>query len=211
MLSERISQHVAADPAVSSITSPLQDVNSCHTEDKCEINLNFTTQNNRIRMRGWNVRRGASEGHRQRNNYANSPPLCLTSNNTALYICKDWQDAVHTALLSAPSHARAVTPDGWPLSAARLLGQPSHFIQTDKHKQRPKLSHVARVARQGSSAAGRQDGDRPLLLRKLETRQRLKDLISAGFINPAEVKSTWLALWIYSAVGDLDTTKESWW
>ena len=93
-------------------------------------------------LRGGNVwwkRRRASEGHRQRDHYANSAPLCLTSNNTALYICKAWQDTVHTALLSERSHARAVTPNGWPLSAMRLLGQSSHFIRTDAHKHWQKL------------------------------------------------------------------------
>lgn len=137
-------------------------------------------QNNRIKMaqvlRGWNAWwkwHRASEGHQQRDHYANVPPLCLTSNNTALYICKGWQDTVHTALLSERSHARMVTPNGWPLSAMRLLGQTSHFIQTHIHWQ--KLSLVAHFASQGSNVAGR--WDRPLFLRHLETCQKLNTVI----------------------------------
>lgn len=97
----------------------------------------------------------ASEGHQRRNHYANSPPLCLTSNNTALYIYKAWQDTVHTALLSKRSHARVVTPNGWPLSARRLLGQTPHFTPagTHTHTQTPAKSphaaqgshHISRV------------------------------------------------------------------
>lgn len=100
-------------------------------------------QNQMVQVpRGWNVWHRASEGQQQRNHYANSRPLCLTSNNTALYICKAWQDTVHTGLLSKWSHARLVTPNGWPLSALRLLGQTSHFIPTDAHEHWHKLSHV---------------------------------------------------------------------
>lgn len=66
-------------------------------------------QNQMVQVpRGWNVWHRASEGQQQRNHYANSRPLCLTSNNTALYICKAWQDTVHTGLLSKWSHARLV-------------------------------------------------------------------------------------------------------
>lgn len=59
--------------------------------------------------------------------------LCLTSNNRVLYICKGWQVTMHIS--PEQSHARAVTPDGWPLSARRRPGQTSHFIQTDVQTQ----------------------------------------------------------------------------
>lgn len=151
------------------------------------------------RLKWWWKRCRASEGHQQRNHYANLPPLCLTSNNTALYICKAWQDTVHTALLSEPSHARMVTSNGWPLSTMRLLGQTSGFIQADTHKHWLKLSHTAHITSQGSNVAVH--WDRPLFPRRLVTSQQLNNLISGARIIPAEVKSTWLALWIYSAGG----------
>lgn len=46
-------------------------------------------------------------------------PLCIYA--------KAWRDTEHTALLSERSHARAVTPNGWPLPAMRPLGQTSPF------------------------------------------------------------------------------------
>lgn len=105
-------------------------------------------------LRGWNVWwtwHRTSEGQQQWNHYANSRPLCLTSNNTALYICKTWQDTVHTGLLSKWSHARLVTRNEWPLFALRVPGQTSHFIQTDAHKH--KSSDVAHITNQGSNGA----------------------------------------------------------
>lgn len=90
-------------------------------------------------MKTWGP--GASEGQCQQwIHYANSMSLCLTSNNSALYICKGWQDTVHTGPLSEHCHARMVTPDGWPLSAVRRLGHTFLFNQTDTQTQLIKWS-----------------------------------------------------------------------
>lgn len=99
-------------------------------------------------LRGWHVWwkwHRASEGQQQWIHYANSWPLCLTSNNTALYICKAWQDTVHTGLLSKQSHARMVTPNGWPLLAPRLPGQTSCFLSTDTQLITCSSHHVSGV------------------------------------------------------------------
>lgn len=108
------------------------NVDSCQT-----IQSMISKQQDQSVLWGWSLLwkwHRASEGHQQRNHYANSPPLCLTSNNTALYICKAWQDTLHTALLSEPGHARTVTPNGRPCLRARLLGQTSRWTLTDAHK-----------------------------------------------------------------------------
>lgn len=204
--SDRLSRkHLFNISALSFITSQGHQFMSHQRQMRNQSKLRI--QNNTfsvVRVLGdWNVAvevaRGASEGHQQRNNYANSPPLCLTSNNTALYICKDWQDAACThALLSARSHAGAVTPK-WVTSVSdEAAGQRrrTSFPQGAHANAGKKRSicgthHISGVKWRGALRS-------PSVPRKLGT---LNNLISGGFIIPAEVKSTWLALRIYSAVG----------
>lgn len=105
------------------------NVDSCQT-----IQSMISKQQDQSVLWGWSLLwkwHRASEGHQQRNHYANSPPLCLTSNNTALYICKAWQDTLHTALLSEPGHARTVTPNGRPLSPSEVTG-PDFTLDSDR-------------------------------------------------------------------------------
>lgn len=115
----------------------------------------------------------ASEGHQQRNHYANFPPLCLTSNNTALYICKAWQDTVHTALLSEPGHARTATPVSERGYWARL-----HAGLRQTRTRPTELPRVARVTFRGSNVAGRWD----------QNRQNSNDFISGAALVPLRWK-----------------------
>lgn len=61
----------------------------------------------------WSRRRRATEGHRQPSHYVNPAPLCLTSTNTPLCICKspERRCAHKTPLVRAVTPA----PAGWPL------------------------------------------------------------------------------------------------
>lgn len=124
------------------------------------------------------------------NHYANSRPLCLTSNNSALYICKAWQDTVHTALLSKWSHARLVTPKGWPLSATRLLGQTSHFIQADTHThtQAQVVTCMEHITSQGSAWQ-----DTKMDLSSFHTQVWVTSRI-IGFLEPLSVLLKWKEL-----------------
>lgn len=159
------------------------NVDSCQT-----IQSMISKQQDQSVLWGWSLLwkwHRASEGHQQRNHYANSPPLCLTSNNTALYICKAWQDTLHTALLSEPGHARTATPVSERGYWARL-----HAGLRQTRTRPTELPRVARVTFQGSNVAGR--WDRSSLLRN-PTELEWFHFWSRS--RPAEVKSTWLARW----------------
>lgn len=205
---QRITKHlfnISVDPALSFITSQGHQFTSPQRQMQNQFKLRI--QNNSFSMarvlRGWNVwwkwhGGGASQGHRQRNNYANFPPLCLTSNNTALYICKDWQDAACThTLLSERSHGRAVTPK-WVTSVSNEATGPDFTLNSDKTCTQT----LAKVTTCGTHCISRVKRHRALKSPSVPWKvKKLNNLISGGFIIPAEVKSTWLALWIYSAVG----------
>lgn len=131
------------------------------------------------------------------------PRHCVWQATTLLCIyAKAWQDTVHTALLSKRSHARVVTPIGWPLTPMRLPAQKWHFIQTDARTQTTSKSSLC-VAHT-LHLRGQTWQDAKITLCSSETWHKRNNLISGAFIIPAEVKTTWLALWSYSAASLFD-------
>lgn len=107
--------------------------------------------------------------------------VCQATTELWIY-AKSGRTLVHTDALSEHSHARMVTPNGWPLSALRWLGQtfPS-FRQTRKHTKcgTHQLSEVKHGKKKFSSSGQKSEENKPD--------------VGKLFI-PAEVKNTRLAL-----------------
>lgn len=157
------------------------NVDSCQT-----IQSMISKQQDQSVLWGWSLLwkwHRASEGHQQRNHYANSPPLCLTSNNTALYICKAWQDTLHTALLSEPGHARTVTPNGRPLSPSEVTG-PDFTLDSDRRAQDRQSYHVWHAWH----FRGQTWLDAEIVPHCSKTRQNSNDLISGAVLVPLRGK-----------------------
>lgn len=132
-----------------------------------------------------------------------------TNSETTMQICRHfvWQATTLLCIYAKPGKTlctqaccqSGVMLEWWHPMGDPCLGQTSHFIQAHTHEHWQKLSHVAHITSQGSNVAGCKVC--PLFLRNLEMRQKLNILISETFFIPTEVKSTWLALWTYSAAG----------
>lgn len=109
------------------------NVDSCQT-----IQSMISKQQDQSVLWGWSLLwkwHRASEGHQQRNHYANSPPLCLTSNNTALYIyAKPGKTLCTQPCCQSRVMLERWHPMGDPCLRARLLGQTSRWTLTDAHK-----------------------------------------------------------------------------
>lgn len=163
-------------------------------------------QNTRIKtdqvLRGWNGDGGGAGRVKG------------TSSETTMQICRHfvWQATTPLCIYAKPGKTLCTQPccqsrvmlEWWhpmddPCLQRGYWARPQASSRQTHMKHWPELSHTAHITSQGSNVA--EHWDRPLFPRHLETSQKLNNLISGACVIPAEVKSTWLALWIYSAGG----------